>query len=127
MNASPPRLRTAGPPRRSESGGRSVHSYARARSAPAPPARRTRAEAREIEVGDDAAPRRRGEIALETRELRGRGADVDLRVERHHVPGAEVVAVVAFPRRPRIAPEITEVRRGARGVVVVYPRRGTGP
>src|SRR5205807_7340113 len=87
---------------------------------------RARAEAREIEVGDDAASRCCGEVALQPRELRGRGTDIDLRIERHHVPGAEVVAVVALPCRPGGAAEIAEIGGSPGGVVVVDPGRGAG-
>src|SRR5205823_1714907 len=87
---------------------------------------RARAEARSIEVGDNAAARRRGEVVLQPLELRRCGADIDLRVERHHVPGAEVVAVIALPRRPGRAAEVAEIGGSPGGVVVVNPGRGTG-
>src|SRR5436305_1033135 len=77
-------------------------------------------------AGGGGACRGGREIALQPLQLRRRGADVDLRIERHHVPGAQVVAVVALPRRAGGAPEIAEIGGSSGGVVVMDPGRGAG-
>src|SRR3954451_22891330 len=48
---------------------------------------------------------------------------VELAVERHDVPRADIVAVVAFACRSRSTLEVCEVRRAASAVVVVIPGR----
>src|SRR2546430_4910501 len=88
--------------------------------------RSARAEARQVEVCGGAACRGGREIALQPLQLRRRGADVDLRIERHHVPGAEVVAVVALPSRAGGVPEIAEIGGSPGGVVVMDPGCGPG-
>src|SRR5205814_8954909 len=88
--------------------------------------RGARAEGRQVDVSGGAASRGARETALLQLPLHRRGAGVDLRIERHPGPGAEVVAVVPLARRPGRTPEIREIGRGARRVVVVNPGRGTG-
>src|SRR2546426_12787540 len=79
-----------------------------------------------VPVGDRAPLCARGEIGPQPRFLRRAGAHVDVAVQRNDVPGAEIVAVVAQPGRPGLRPEVAEVTRGARRVMVVVAGRGAG-
>src|SRR5205823_968879 len=67
-----------------------------------------------------------GEVRLEPLLLGRPRARVHVVVDRDHVPGAEVVAVVSLRRVPRSGTEIVVVSRSARGGIVVIARYRPG-
>ena len=68
---------------------------------------------------------KRSEVSPEPLLLRRARAHRDVAVERHDVPGAEIVAVVSLGGIARRGPEVGEVVRGGRArVVLVVAERG---
>src|SRR2546428_1199513 len=67
-----------------------------------------------------------GEIGPEPLLLGAARAHVDVAVERDHVPGPEIVAVVTLSGIARRRAEIAEVAGCARRQVVLVARRGSG-
>src|SRR5439155_25201334 len=84
-------------------------------------------EAGVVPVGQDAGRRVGGQVAVEPAGLLPAVDVVAVAVEGHEMPGADVVAVPAAPRRPGRGPEVLVVGRGLRGVVVVVAGDGVGP
>src|SRR5205807_8008482 len=85
-----------------------------------------RAEARVVPVRQGTRLRRGGEVRSQPLLLRRAGAHVDGAVEHDHVPRPEVVAVIAFGGIARGRPEVAEVARGARGLILLVAGRGSG-
>src|SRR5947207_12256596 len=77
-------------------------------------------------VGDRAARRARGEIGAEPLLLCRPCGGRDAAVQRHDVPVAQVVAVVALAGGPSRRAEIVEVRLGAALLVLDLAGRGAG-
>ena len=78
-------------------------------------------------VRDRAARLAAGEVAAEPRRLRRAAARLDVAVERHGVPAADLEAVVPQARRPGVRTEIFEVWLRARRLVLVVARHGARP
>src|ERR671915_1224129 len=71
-------------------------------------------------VGQNAGLRRRREVSVQPRHLRGAGARADVAVERDDVPFTNVIAVVAFVGVASGRTEVAEVsRRSGRHVLFV--------
>src|SRR5881396_295031 len=67
----------------------------------------------------------RGEVSAEPLLLGRARAHGDVTVERHDVPGAEIIAVVSLGGIARRGPEVGEVVRGSRArVILVVAERG---
>src|SRR5688500_4835726 len=66
-----------------------------------------------------------GEIRGQPLVLRRALARGHVAVQRHHVPGSELEAVVPEPGRPGIVAEVREIRRGTWRLVIVVAGRGT--
>src|SRR5207249_9447115 len=67
----------------------------------------------------------RGEVSPEPLLLSRARVHRDVAVERHDVPGAEIVAVVSLGGIARRGPEVGEVVRGGRArVILVVAKRG---
>ena len=81
---------------------------------------------RMVVVGERALVRVGGEIGLQPCVLRRPAGGGDVAVQHHHVPRAQLVAVVALAGFARGRAEVGEVPGGARGVVVVIARRRPG-
>src|SRR5216117_2726704 len=86
---------------------------------------RPRAEPRMVPVGDGALLGAGREVLAQPRFLRRAGTHGGVAVQGDEVPGAEVIAVVALPRRAGERYEIAVVARRTSGVVVVVPRGRT--
>src|SRR3989454_577962 len=85
---------------------------------------RARAETGVMPIGERADLRVRGEVGTEPALLGGARAHVQIRVQRDDVPGAEIVAVVAYAPFPGRDTEVTEVAGRRRRVVIVVAGNG---
>jgi hypothetical protein len=72
---------------------------------------------------NSATARVRRKVSSEPSQLRRVRAQVDIAVQRDHVPAGDVEAIVAASRRPGRRAEVCEVSRGVRDAVVVIARR----
>src|SRR6266849_4796933 len=84
------------------------------------------AEKRPVKIGECAECGVSREISPQPVLLRSRlggisSLEIELAVERYHVPVADVVAIVSFARRTRSAAEVREVRRASARIVIVIP------
>src|ERR1041384_1679568 len=84
------------------------------------------AEKRMMPVGEGAALRALREVCPQPLLLRRANVHRNAAVQSNDVPVAEVVAVVAFPRRARGGAEVVEITSGACRVVIVVARDRPG-
>ncbi len=81
-------------------------------------------EERVVPVGDGALRRIRGEVGTQPLDLGGRRVDRDVAVEDHHMPGSQIIAVVALISGAGGHTEIVIVGPTSIGIVFMVPGRG---